>query len=402
MMSQFAVNMLLFVLGLRVYETTGSNTAVSILFFAYGIPAVAFAMIAGVVVDHLDKRSVLTVSNILRGVLAASLFLFPDDIIAIYVLAFLNAMVTQFYVPAEAPLIPRLVPTRLLVSANSLFTFTYFSSMAVGFILAGPLLRIFGPHLSFGVIAALFGAAAIASWRVPVQQEKTKELAKLLRYTPFSLIARLLHELADGFRAVSRSGPLSDALMLLCSTQVVMAILGTLGPGFADRVLEIDIHDASLVILAPAVLGIIIGSLWVGTYGLRFNSKRMISTGVFSGGVFLILISLLLRVDNTPALSWIFNQSVIIPLALLLFFLLGVSNSFLDVPANSTLQREADGNMRGRIYGILTAAVGGIGVLPVVAGGILADVLGVGRVLFLLGVVILMYGVLRLRTSKRV
>jgi MFS family permease len=179
-----------------------------------------------------------------------------------------------------------------------------------------------------------------------------------------------------------------------------MAILGTLGPGFADRVLEIDIHDASMVILAPAVLGIILGSLWVGTFGLRFNSKRLISTGVFSGGVFLILISLLLRVDSTPALNWMFNQSVIIPLALLLFFLLGVSNSFLDVPANSTLQREADGDMRGRIYGILTAAVGGIGVLPVVAGGILADVLGVGRVLFLLGLVILLYGVFRLRTSS--
>lgn len=399
MMSQFAVNMLLFVLGLRVYETTGSNTAVSILFLAYGIPAVAFAMIAGVVVDHLDKRSVLTISNILRGILAASLFLFPDDIIAIYVLAFLNAMVTQFYVPAEAPLIPRLVPNAFLVSANSLFTFTYFSSMAVGFILAGPLLRMFGPHLSFGVIAALFGVAAIGSFRVPVQQEKTKELSRLLRYTPFSLIARIFRELADGFRAVSKSRSLADALMLLCSTQVIIAILGTLGPGFADKVLEIDIHDASVVILAPAVLGIILGSLWVGTYGLRYNTKRMISTGVFSAGVFLILISLLLRVDTTPALHWLFNQSVIIPLAFLLFFLLGVSNSFLDVPANSTLQREADGDMRGRIYGILTAAVGGIGVLPVVAGGILADVLGVGRVLFLLGIVILVYGVVRLKNT---
>ena len=69
----------------------------------------------------------------------------------------------------------------------------------------------------------------------------------------------------------------------------------------------------------------------------------------------------------------------------------------LDVPSNSILQQEAEGPLRGRVYGLLTAAVGGGGILPVVLGGVLADVLGTGTIIFLLGIVVLSYGVWRLR-----
>ena len=57
----------------------------------------------------------------------------------------------------------------------------------------------------------------------------------------------------------------------------------------------------------------------------------------------------------------------------------------LDVPANSILQKEAEGDMRGRVYGVLGAFVGGVGILPVMIGGVLADFVGVGKVIFLLG-----------------
>ena len=56
--------------------------------------------------------------------------------------------------------------------------------------------------------------------------------------------------------------------------------------------------------------------------------------------------------------------------------------------------------MRGRVYGILTAAVGGVGMVPVIIGGVLADVVGVGRVILLLGLLILAYGIYRMKYNK--
>ena len=45
--SQLGFAMLLFVLALRVYQLTASNTAVSVLFLTFGVPAVLFGMAAG-------------------------------------------------------------------------------------------------------------------------------------------------------------------------------------------------------------------------------------------------------------------------------------------------------------------------------------------------------------------
>jgi hypothetical protein len=73
----------------------------------------------------------------------------------------------------------------------------------------------------------------------------------------------------------------------------------------------------------------------------------------------------------------------------------------LDVPANSMLQRESDGVLRGRVYGMLTASVGGVGMLPVVVGGYLADTIGVGKVIFFLGLCISLYGIVRIRYTGK-
>ena len=92
---------------------------------------------------------------------------------------------------------------------------------------------------------------------------------------------------------------------------------------------------------------------------------------------------------------WLYEQWIILPLVFFLFILLGIANSMLDVPANSILQRQTDKDVRGRVYGVLTTAIGGLGMLPIIAGGILADVFGIGKVIFFLGVAILIYAMLR-------
>ena len=393
--SQLALNSLLFVLALIIYQKTGSNAAVSGLFLSYGVPAVLFGMIAGAIVDRLDRRSVLIMCDIIRAWLALLLFFSASHVGVMYLIVFVSAVINQFYVPSEAPLIPRFVPKTLLVSANSLFSFTFYTSMGIGFIVAGPLIRQFGGQWSILVIAVLFLIAAIMVSRIPVQGGGVRSLTQIFSYRPLYIIERILSSLREGLVYVARSPILFDALMLLTGTQVMLALLGTLGPGFADRVLEIDVRDVSWVVVGPTVLGIIIGALWVGQAGFRFGAQKLIRTGIMSAGIILILISLTVRLSHYA--RWLVPAHVILPLELALFFLLGVSNALLDVPANSLLQSQASGQLRGRVYGMLTASVGGVGILPVVIGGVLADVIGVGKVIFFLGILIVIYGIYRMK-----
>lgn len=398
--SQLAFSSMMFVLSLHVYQLTGSNTAVSLLFLTFAVPALFLAVAAGAIDDYMDNRSVLVACDLFRAIVVIGFIFFPGNLPFIYGLAFILAVVNQFYIPAEVPTIPLVVPRDLLLTANSLFAFTYYSSLGVGSMIAGPLLRWFGPHGVFIVISILFAVAASSVSRVP-KEKGQKSLFDPSIGKEFSHMAQGgMLAVREGIAYVASSKAIRDALLLLAGTQVVIVLLGTLGPGFADRVLKIDVHDASLLIVGPVVAGIVMGALWVGTRGYRFPAETLIRIGIAAAGLILMFIALTVRLERVEGFDWFFQSRVIIPIEFFLFFLLGVASSMLDAPANSVLQRESTDVMRSRVYGILTAAVGGVGILPVVISGMLADVIGEGKVIFLLGLVISLYGLWRVRYNK--
>lgn len=392
--TQLAISSLLFVLALLVYERAGNNTAVSILFLLYALPALFLGMIAGTIVDKLDARFVLLTSDGVRALLVLGLFFFSHNLTLLYILTFFNALISQFYIPAAAPTIPRFVPPKLLVAANSLFSFTYFTSLAIGSLVAGPLIRFFGSWV-FLCISALFLLAVYFDSKIPSQKIQSDILLRIPKFSPFYIVQKIYAHLSQVLAYLRHQKVLKDALLLLAGTQIILALLGTLGPGFADRMLEVDIRDASLLITGPAVLGLVIGALIVGQGAIKLDSDTLIRRGIVAVGVLLLCIAGIVRLKHM-ALGWFFLSDIwLLPMIIILFFFLGVANSFLDVPANSILQSATEGDMRGRIYGILTSVVGGAGILPVVLGGVLADSIGVGKVIFFLGIAVLGYSVVR-------
>lgn len=393
--SQLSINTLIFVLALRLYQQSLSNAVVSGLFLVYAIPAVFLGLAAGSIVDKLENKKVLFYCDLIRAMLVLSLIFNNQQVIFIYLITLFNSIITQFYVPAEAPAIPYLVPSKLILTANSLFSFTYYSSLAIGSIFAGPLLRVFGPEGIFIFLALLFFIAAFNISRVPAIRDKKIIILSSNIYSPKYILGRIFANIYEAIKYVRKIKGLQEALMLLTGTQIVIALLGTLGPGFADRMLKIDIRDASLVITGPAVIGLISGALWVGSFGSGINKQKLINGGVITAGFTLLITALIVRLINTFNLPVTNIRTFILPLVFCLFFIFGFANSMLDVPSNSILQQESSGNIRGRIYGILASAVGGFGILPVVIGGILADKIGVGKVIFILGFIITSYGIYR-------
>jgi len=361
---------------------------------------VLFGMVAGTVVDYVDKRFIILVTSIVRAFLVLGLLLVSENIILVYLLLFLNAVVTQFFVPAEATLIPKIVPAHLLLTANSMFSFAYYSSMAIGFILAGPLLRVCGETNSFIILMILYLITAATTRVLPKTADDRKIFAKLQKNDLLVTAKKVIFRMKEGMTYVMGNHLLFDCVILLTGTQIIFALLGTLGPGFADTVLGIDVTDASFYVIGPVVVGILLGSFWVGSKGEQFSKQKLISIGVIGAGVSLLAVSCTVFLYHANILPQWLSQSNLLLIELFLFFLLGVSNSLLDVPANSILQKNAEGELRGRVYGVLTAFVGGVGVLPVLIGGILADAVGVGNVVLGLGIIILIYGIYRTKQPK--
>ena len=372
--SQIAQNMMVYVLVLKVYALTNSTSAVSALVLAVALPSIFFGITAGVFVDRWEKRKVLTICNLSRAFIIFGFFFTSENYFWIFVLAILASSVNQFFVPAEAPSLPRLVPENLLLTANSLFTLTFYVSVMLGYLLSGPALLVFGDKNVFILIALLMLLAAILVSRLPVLSNGHKGQS----------LSKIWNELLEGFSYVRKEKKIGNCLLLLIASQGLIAALGALAPAFADKIMHINTNQASVFILGPAALGVGVGALLVGHIGARFNKQKLTNIGIFGAGLGLTLL---------PISLWF---SLI---AVFLFFLIGLFNAFVDVPSNTTLQEESDDNIRGRVYGLLTAFGGAAAILPVSILGVFADLIGVKETIMIVGIIIVGYGIFRIKNS---
>ncbi len=388
--SQIGLNMLSFVLAIRVYQETGSNTAVSFMLLAFGVPSIIFGIIAGGLVDYFDKRSILIFCNFTRLMILFAFFIFSHNIYILFILTVIISVITQFFIPAEAPTIANLMDKKNLLTANSLFTVTFYLSSLLGFILAGPVLILLGDTNVYLFISVLMAAATIFVFFLPkIQKVEIKKLN--LNYSFIRLT------LSEGLQFIRSNERISQSLILLTFSQALIATLAVLAPGFADRILNIDLKNASYLVMGPAAIGLVVGALWVGGYGNKFLKGSIILIGLLAVAISLILLS---TITQSGKLAYGIVDNLYI--AMFLLFLLGIFNSFISVPANTILQADSQANLRGRVYGVLTSMTGGVSFLPVVFSGILADVIGVDKTLLIIGLTVLVAGIYHYLDRRRI
>ncbi len=101
--------------------------AVVAVWLATLLPALLFGPLAGAVADRLDRRMVMIVGDVVRGLLFLSIPLFPH-LIWIIVAKFLAGIASQFWNPATAASIPNLVPKDKLERANQLSLLTTYGT----------------------------------------------------------------------------------------------------------------------------------------------------------------------------------------------------------------------------------------------------------------------------------
>ncbi|MEJ7697792.1 MAG: MFS transporter [Candidatus Limnocylindrales bacterium] len=161
-------NMVLYGLTVIVVDNTSSNTAVSLLILSFLVPAVIFSAVAGVYVDRIDRRIILILTNFLRGLAIIGLYLVGANFLLILLLNTIVSTVTVFFAPAEAAMIPQVVPRSQLLAANGVFTLTLNAAFALGFALLGPLVvNLSSPEAVILIVAVLYFVAAAFCFTLP-------------------------------------------------------------------------------------------------------------------------------------------------------------------------------------------------------------------------------------------
>jgi MFS family permease len=140
-------------LALWVLQKTGSATVMGGVLICTTIPMLLFLLFGGVAVDRFPRINLMLASDVLRALLmlliAFLVFHAWLQLWELFVLSALFGVVEAFFYPAYSALIPDLVTSEILPSANSLRTIGTNMAQVVGPAIGAALILWGGTSLAF-------------------------------------------------------------------------------------------------------------------------------------------------------------------------------------------------------------------------------------------------------------
>lgn len=358
--TQVGGNMALYALTILVFSATRSNAVVSALVMSFLIPTILLSAAAGVIVDRLDVRWALIVPNAVRTFLTVGLALAGANVALLLVLNLGISLTTVVLTPAEASMIPRIVPKAQLETAMGIFNLTLQGSFAVGFAFLGPLLvAVAGPSFVLGVVTVFYAGATFATFLLP-----SAPPASIEPRTDRRAIQEPIRQLREGLGAISGNREVSRPLLTLAASASLVGVIGVLGPNLASS-LGLDPEDL-IVIVLPLGLGVVAGVFGLRRFGGGWSRRRAAEGGLITFGALAFAISFAPRVGEIAGVS-------VIPGVVALAFCAGAAYAATTVSAQTALFENMPAAVRGRVFGVLASIVSAASLVPILIAGPLAD-----------------------------
>jgi MFS family permease len=409
--TQIGSNMVLYALTVVVLEATDLSTAVSGLFLTFLVPSVLFSALAGVYVDRIDRRIVLVVTNVMRAILLIAIFAVGHDLTFVLLLNIVFATTTVFFAPAEAAMIPVLVPRDQLVPANGLFTLTLNGAFALGYALLGPLIVTIsgGPEPLLLVVATLFGVAAVFCITLPSDPpvavaDRPRVGGRAAVAEAGQAVGGTIAQLREGVGYIREHTSIAWTLVYLGIAAGLVGVIGVLGPSFAQQTLGLAPKDLIVVVL-PLGLGIVMGVLVLNNYGKYIPRRRAIEGGLIVLGLLLSSLTIagplsrfLTRVGGEVPVVDLSSVTSLIAVVVALAFLAGIAYGIVAISSQTQLQEDLPEEVRGRVFGVLNMLVSVASVLPIIVFGTLADIFGTTAVILAIALAVVASGVVSIVT----
>ena len=349
--------------------------AVSGVWLARLLPALLFGPLAGAVADRLDRRMVMIIGDVIRGLLFLSIPLFPH-LTWIYVAMFLAGVATQFWSPATAASVPNLVPKDKLERANQLSLLTTYGTapLAAGLFsvlaLASEGISRVTPlfHASNVDLALYFNAASyfIAALTVYFIREIPKRNGGGKISAPSTL-----RSIWEGWRFIGTTPVVRGLVVGMVGAFAAAGVVVGLGYTYITYTLHGGSAGWGLVFAAIFVgmaLGMVVGTRVLGD----FSRRRLFGLTIAAAAVPLALIGLV------PVLG-----------AVVLFVaLLGALSGIAYATGFTIVGLEVGDDIRGRVFAFFQSSIQVIlftviAVVPILSYGltrVIASLNGTGNI----------------------
>ncbi|GAB3498884.1 MFS transporter [Amycolatopsis cihanbeyliensis] len=355
-------------LPLVAVQFTRSPTLIAGLAFAATVPWLLFALPAGALADRLDRRGAMLGANLLRGSLLGALALVVlldlGSIWALYLVAFGLGVAETIHDTAAQSIMPQLVPGDQLSRANGrLYAVELTANEFAGPTLAGFLVAT-GAAVALAAPSALWVLAVAALLLVRGRFRVEREGNTTLRA-----------EIAEGLRFLWRNrllrtfAAMTGAVNFATSATTALLVLYAVGPASPMGLSE----QAYGVLLATMAAGSLLGSLVTAWLERVLGRARCLMLSTVSA-------ALLVGIPAVTVNPYLIGAA---------FFLGGAGIIGWNVVVVSLRQRITPPHLLGRMNSGFRLVAWGTRPLGAVAGGLLAELLGLRAVFALMALVVL-------------
>ncbi len=319
-----------------VLAVTDSPIHLGLVMAARMVPSFSLGLVAGVVADMFDRRTVILTSKVAALVLGTifAVLLLTDNIALwhIYLFTLLRGATGAFDQPARRAMIPSIVPREIVTNAMALSSGSMQAMRIVGAAGAGVIIAVSGVEAAFVGIAVLYAVAVLFTWMMRSDNHKR---------TGYRGIRGMGSDLVEGLRFATRDAGIKALIIIAAGYYVFgMAFLMVFAPLFATDVLGIG-EGGFGYLMAVTGVGGILGALVVA--GMNPSRRR---------GILIVAI-----VIGIGVLQIVFAASTYLGSVALAFgavAALGFGQAMFLPIINAMLVSNAPEDMRGRVMSLLS------------------------------------------------
>jgi DHA3 family macrolide efflux protein-like MFS transporter len=267
-----------------VNELTGGDPlAITLLTFTVVVPQFIFGLLGGAVSDRVDRKTVMIISDVLRGLLVLPVVLVdtPDRLWIIYVGSIGLEIISVFFYPARNATIPNIVGPGQLMQANALMQGSYIVALILGAVLAGYLTEWLGTDFAiiFDGVTFFMSATAIALMTIP------PVAAAINGERP--TVGELWQEIKAGLHFIRGR---NDLVTVLIVTAVAMLGLGSifvLGISYLETRLNVQAGGYGNT-MASVGVGLLVGGLLVSRIAGRVPANVLVGSSLIVVGLAMV------------------------------------------------------------------------------------------------------------------
>jgi DHA3 family macrolide efflux protein-like MFS transporter len=350
-----------------MYKLTGSTLLMGSVMAVSAIPSL-FGMAAGVFVDRMNKKKVMVLMDLLRGMSTVSiavLFIVGNlQVWQLFVFAFFNSICEAFSSPARSSVTQVLIKKEHYLEANSLGQASGAIAEILGMGTAAAIIGLWGVGIAILIDALTFlisaFTAAVANIEVVISSSDKLNFSKFFK------------ELFEGLTVIKSNSMIFINMILGAAINILLAPYNVLLPIYSDKILNSGEKGYSSMGIG-VMIGTVLGSLLVGRIADKFKKSTVIITGFLVIGL------------NIAALGFINNLF----LAVALSTLMGICMPLITATGMSVIQTYTPREKMGRV--ISTKQTIGLIGMPVgfAASGIIGESLNVQYTFIGIGVIMI-------------